>query len=265
MIETVATDAFEMDYLRFGSGAKPLVILPGLSVQSVLSAAGAIERQYHLFCRDFTVYLFDRRKHPPESYSVCDMADDTAAAMRQLGLSDTCLFGASQGGMIAMTIAVNEPSLVGKLALGSTACRMDAARCAVIDGWIRLAREQQSDELYHSFGKAVYPAAVFEKYRAAFSMMASTVTPQDLERFIILAKGTADFDVRAHLPGVACPVLVLGDSDDRVLGADASNEISAQLQGRPDCEMYLYQGCGHAAYDTAPDYAQRLFAFFTKE
>ena len=37
-VETVKTDAFSMDYVRFGSGKRTFVILPGLSVQSVMGA-----------------------------------------------------------------------------------------------------------------------------------------------------------------------------------------------------------------------------------
>ena len=40
-IKTVQTDGFEMEYFCFGHGKEPLVILPGLSVQSVMGAADA--------------------------------------------------------------------------------------------------------------------------------------------------------------------------------------------------------------------------------
>ena len=45
-IETVHTDTFSMNYFRFGKGEKTLVILPGLSVQSVMGAADAIAAAY---------------------------------------------------------------------------------------------------------------------------------------------------------------------------------------------------------------------------
>ncbi|HAQ62906.1 MAG TPA: alpha/beta hydrolase, partial [Ruminococcaceae bacterium] len=75
-----SNEKFEMQYIKFGQGKKTLVILPGLSVQSVIPAAAAIEKQYEIFKNDFTVYLFDRRQNLPEVYSVYDMADDTAEA-----------------------------------------------------------------------------------------------------------------------------------------------------------------------------------------
>ena len=99
-IETVKTDSFSMDYFRFGRGEKILVILPGLSVQSVMGSAEAVAEAYQLLTDDFTVYLFDRRNELPPSYSVYEMARDTAEAFRVLGLENVCIFGTSQGGII---------------------------------------------------------------------------------------------------------------------------------------------------------------------
>ena len=76
-IETVKTAEFEMQYFRFGTGARPFVILPGLSVQSVMGAAEAVAGAYADFAEDYTVYVFDRRSELPETYSVYQMGLDT--------------------------------------------------------------------------------------------------------------------------------------------------------------------------------------------
>lgn len=65
-IETVKTDRFSMDFFRFGNGDKPLVILPGLSVQSVMGAADAIADAYRSLADCYTIYVFDRRTDLPE-------------------------------------------------------------------------------------------------------------------------------------------------------------------------------------------------------
>lgn len=46
------------------------------------------------------------------------------------------------------------------------------------------------------------------------------------------------------------------------MAADATMEIAEKLEHRADFRMYLYAGFGHAAYDTAPDYRERLLRFF---
>lgn len=110
-IETIKTDKFTMDYFRFGEGKETLVILPGLSVQSVMASADAVADAYRPLTDDFTIYLFDRRKELPDSYSVYEMAQDTAEAIQAAGLEHVNLFGASQGGMIAMIITLEHPEL----------------------------------------------------------------------------------------------------------------------------------------------------------
>ena len=263
--DTVKTPDMEMRYIRFGEGKRTLVILPGLSVQSVVPAAPAIEKQYEVFLKDYTVYLFDRRESLPSVYSVYDMAKDTARAMIELGLSDVCLFGASQGGMMAMSIAAIHPELVSRLALGSTACHVKESRSVAIDEWIRLAQEGNAEALYLAFGEKLYPPALFQTYRATLQQVSKTVTPTDLKRFIILAQGLHGFDMTDMMKDIRCPVLAMGDTHDAVLGATALSEIAEQMKDNPNFEAYMYHGYGHAAYDTAPDYTQRLYRFFNGE
>ena len=264
-IETVETGEFSMDYFRFGEGEKCFVILPGLSVQSVMGSAAAVADAYQMFAEEYTVYLFDRRKELPESYSVHDMARDTAEAIRALGLEDICLFGTSQGGMIALDIAIENPDLVDRLILGSTSACITEESAGVIDEWIALAEAGDAKALYLAFGEAIYPPETFEAAKDLLLTAAETVTEEELSRFVILAAGIRDFDVSAELGKIACPVLAIGSEDDRVLGGDATLQIAQALGARPDFVLYMYEGYGHAAYDTAPDYRDRILGFLAEE
>ena len=263
-LDSISVDGAEIKYIRFGKGSKTFVILPGLSLQSVLPLAASVEKQYEIFCNDYTVYLFDRRENLPERYSVYDMAEDTAKAMKALGMSKVCLFGASQGGMMAMIIASRYPGLVSKLALGSTACKADEKSAPVIEEWVSLAKQGDAEGLCLSFGEKVYPKDFFEKYKKAFKVLARTVSSEDLKRFIILASGCDSFDASEEIKSIECPVLVTGDTDDAIFGEKALYDIENQMKNNPDFEKYLYSGFGHAVYDMAPDFTQRLYSFFSK-
>ena len=264
-VDTVNTGTFSMKYLKFGNGPKTFVILPGLSVQSVLGYADAIQAQYANMADDFTIYLFDRREELPENYSIPQMAQDTVTAMKQLGLKDICLFGASQGGMISMEIASQEPDLVQKLILASTCCALGEEENAGIQNWIRLAEAKDAEGLYLSFGELVYPKEVFEPQRQAYIDAAKTVTEEELERFAVLAGTIIDFNCAEDLKQVKCPVLVLGSRDDNVLGGNACPEITNILSSVTDCELYMYDGYGHAVYDLAPDFLDRIKTFCMSE
>ena len=260
---TVLTDTFVMRYFRFGSGDRTMVILPGLSVQSVMNSAEAVAQEYAVFTDDFTVWVFDRSERLSSGYTVFDMAADTAEAFDKLGLSDIYLFGASQGGMIALCIALDHPGLVSKLILGSSACRVSEDQYEVISGWASLAKRKDRAGLYLSFGEKLYPEHVFEAYRPVFVSMAETVTDEELEKFIILAEGTKDFDVSDKIDLISCPVLSIDADDDMVLTPEAGQLIADKLKDKPDFSRFTYSGLGHAVFDTAaPEYQQRMLRFF---
>ena len=260
-IETVKTASFEMQYFRFGSGPRPLVILPGLSIHTVMDSADAVAEAYASMTQEFTIYLFDRRASLPPVYSVYDAARDTAEAMRALGLRDVCLFGASQGGMMALVIAIEYPELVHKLVLGSTSANVQSAQFQVVQNWIRLAEARDGVELYLTFGREIYPPAVFEQFREVLVSMGEGVTEEEFARFVILARGMEGFSVVDRLDSIRCPVLAIGVYEDAVLDADATMEIAEKLDERIDFRLYMYTGFGHAAFDTAPDYRERMRRF----
>ena len=257
-IGTVKTDSFSMDYCRFGHGKDTLIIIPGISVQSIMPSAEAIAEAYKLLTEDFTIYAFDRRKDFPEDYSIKGMADDTAEAIRELGLDKVDIFGASQGGMIAIQIASEYHELVNKLILGSTSAHVGDEESRLFDEWIALAKEGKSEGLYLAFGEAVYPEETLEQVRDLFIQAAGTVTEEELYRFVTMAESIKGMDITDCLDKITCPVLVIGSNDDKVLGADASRYIASRIKG---CELHMYDGYGHAAYDTAPDYRQRMLSF----
>ena len=329
-IETVKTANLEMDFFRFGHGPKTFVILPGLSIKSVMESADTVASQYSAFNDEYTTYLFDRRKDLPTNedqtsgessanesddasvsgsnddsprYTIADMARDTAEAIRALGLSDIYLFGASQGGMIALTLTIENPDLVSKLALGSTTAKISASDIQIssdaassgsassdaassgsasgssvdassfsestgnsdeIANWVDLAKAGDAKTLYREFGRKLYPTVLFEQYKEVLEGLGNFVTSEDLRRFIVIAEGTTGFDVSAFLSKITCPVLVLGSEDDRVIDPQASRDIAGGLVNAK-CELHMYDGFGHAAFDTAPDYKERLLRFFAEE
>ena len=264
-IETFTTNTFTMDYFRFGHGKKNLVILPGLSVQRVMDAADAIANAYHPLTEDFTIYVMERRNELPPEYSIQAMAQDTAEVLNGMGLGAVCLLGTSQGGMMAMEIALKHPALVQKLILASTSAYLPQAAKDLFRHWVNLAKAGNAAELYLSFGEAIYPKTVFDQAREQLIHAAATVTYEDLRRFIIMANDTTSFNVMDELDRISCPVLVIGSKDDHIFGADTSLQIAEHFKGRPGCDCFMYDGYGHAVYDIAPDYKNRIHRYLMSD
>lgn len=260
-IESITEPGFRMDYFRFGTGKNKMIIIPGLSIQSVMPFADLIERDYFVFSRDFTIYVFDRRYDINPGYSINDMADDTVRALEFLNIDKAYIFGASQGGMIGMVMAVCHPELVVKIALGSTAARISGELNSRISQWIELARLGKAEELVPAFSKMIYPAEVYEKSKDIILNSAKHITAGDLKRFEILAGSLIDFDITGKLGALNCPAFVIGSLDDELLGGESSRELHGLI---PGSELFMYNGYGHAAYDLAPEYKEKMFSFFMK-
>ena len=260
-INSVKTSEATVNYMKFGSGTKPFVIIPGLSIKSVLLSANAVENAYSVFGEEYTVYLFDRREELSKGVTVFDFVRDTAEAMTALGISNADVFGTSQGGMIAMALAIEYPELVSHLALGSSAARVHVCSKPVIDKWIELAHSSRAEELCRDFINKVYSKPFAEKYGAMLVQLLSDCTQKELDSFALCARACDGFDITSELKGIKCPLLVLGAENDAVLSGEASKEI-ADILG---CEIYMYgEPYGHAVYDEAPDYRDRLLDFYRR-
>ncbi len=264
-INQVVTNQFMMEYLSFGSGKKTLVILPGLSVQSVIGFAPAIIHQYQCFTDEFTVYVFDRRSDPPQSYHIFQMAEDTANAFIKLGLSEISLFGVSQGGMIALTIASAYPEMIARLSVCSTVMRMNEKRFGIIREWVELAKKKDSAGLYLSIAKHIYPTDLFEQSKDALMAVSKTVTDEELAHFMILANGMRDFDLTDKIDLIKCPVQISYDEKDLIFVDEPASELKRHLTAHAGFESRSFNGFGHALYDTAPDFMEWLYRFFEKQ
>ena len=257
-VNTICTDSFAMDYCIFGAGDTPMVILPGMSVQSVMKNADAVAEAYACFSATHTVYLLDRVREMPLRYTVEDMARDTILAMQALGLRDADVFAASQGGMIALRMAISEPSMVHRLVLGSTLARQNRVSIETFEHWASLADRGDARALNRDFVSRAYCEETQAAFRGYFASVESAGTPEELRRFAIMSRASREFDCFTELDRIRCPVLVLGAKADRVLTGEASREIAQALS----CECFLYDGFGHAVYDEAPDYKERILNFF---
>jgi len=259
-INTVKFDNKEMDWFRFGNESGPkLVILPGLSLKSVMGLKDAVISGYSLLAEDYDVYLFDRIRVFPEKYDVYGMAEDTLRAIHALGLKEVNIMGVSQGSMMAMVMALKEPETVKSLMLCSSASRI--ANPAVFATWKKLAEERDLSALMEAFGGYVYTPSFFEQYKDLIIASGNGTTEQEFKNFIISLEGTPGFDCFDQLKNIQCPALVIGASEDMVLGVQASYDLIEELQ----CESFIYEGYGHGVYDEAPDYLTHIKGFLDKE
>lgn len=258
---TVPIGASEADYFRFGNGERPFLILPGISLHGVTDSAEAVAEGFERFADVYTVTVLERKKDLPDDCSIPGMAEDTAEAMRVLGIRNADVFGASQGGMIGLLLAALHPEAVRRLAVGSTAARSNETSTPIFENWVQLALRADVRALNRDFFSLLYTEELLAALKDQLPALESAGTPAECARFVKLANACRTADLTPALGSISCPVLVLGAENDRVFTADASLELARAL----GCECYIYPHYGHAVYDEAPDYRDRLLTFFMKD
>lgn len=256
-ILTVKANNNEIEYLKFGSGDKNFVIIPGLSLKSVMLSADAVASSYDMFSNDYTVYVFGNAKRLHKGYTIDDMADDIALSIKALSIDNAHIFGVSQGGMIAQMIAIKYPELVAKMIIGSSTSRVKGEVLDLINEWVTLADSGDVVALNRSFFEKVYSKELLDSLGNALLELEKDGTPDEMERMAICAGACVGFDIYDELEKIKCKTLVIGAKNDRVLTANASVEMAEKI----GCDLYMHDG-DHAVYDEAPDYKQRIFDFF---
>ena len=247
--------------IRFGCGERHLVIVPGVSLTSLAGKGALIAGSYALLAKDFTCTLIDRRSEMPEGYTIHQMAGDVLAVMGELGIGQASFFGVSQGGQILLDLAAHHPEVMEQMVLGSTAAMLSEDTKVLFREWKSLALAHDVPGLNDSFQNHVFSEGYRAKYEKAFALLRNVGTPADCDRFAILCEACLGFDVTDALASVTVPAFVIGSVDDHVFpGKVYSRPLAEAL----DCPLYLYEGFGHAVYDEAPDYRERLHGFLAE-
>ena len=261
VIKTVKVDGNELEYAVFGSGRIPLIMIPGISIKSVMLSAQSVAGAYSRYLKNHTVYLFDRRRRAQPDYHIDDMGSELAKALQIIGIENADFFGTSQGGMIAQQVALTHPELVRRLVLACTASRPNEHTEKVITEWIKLAANRDVEGLCTDFVNCLYSEAFAKRFMNVVLKMHGDCTDDELDRFIMLARAGENFDVYEKLGKITCPAFVLGAHNDKVLTGHASEEIAEKI----GCELYMYgEPYGHAVYDEARDFKDRIFGFYNK-
>jgi pimeloyl-ACP methyl ester carboxylesterase len=159
--------------------------------------------------------------------------------------------------MIAQCIAIKHPNFVKKMVLWSTICKIESNALKIISSRIELAKLDNVSELNKNFIMDVYCEETIKQYWDIILQSNADVTNSEIQRFIKLASATFDFDIEKDLWNIKCKTLVIWSNGDLIFGWKSSKNLAKRL----NCELYLYDDYGHAVYDEAPDFRDRMLKF----
>lgn len=247
----------DLNYLSFGIGQRDLIIIQGLNVRDIRGAGASLALMYKQFAKDFRVWFFDRRLHVKEGLTNWDLAEDIYFAMKELQIESADVCGVSQGGMIALALTLEHPERVSQLVLAVTASRTNENIRRVVSRWVNRALNRDHAAINKDTFSLMYSDGYLRKYKPLIPILVRMLRPADYNRFAVLASAILTFDCYDRLHEIRCPVLVLGGEKDRITTGQASVEIAEKL----NCEIHMYSEYGHAAYEEANDFNDRIVSF----
>jgi pimeloyl-ACP methyl ester carboxylesterase len=234
----VSVNGLEMYYEMQGTG-RPLVLLHG-----ALSATGtSFGKVIPTFAQDRQVISFEQQAHGHTAdidrpLTIEQMGEDTAAALRELGIENADIFGYSMGAGIALQIAVNHPDLVHKLVIASVTYNADGFHPGLIEGMAFLEPEMLVGSPWH------------DEY------MNTAPNPDDFPNLIAKVKemnlGHIPSMSAEQIQQIQAPTLLLvGDSDIirlehavemfRLLGGGVNGDVD----GLPRSQLAILPGTSH--------------------
>ena len=225
-----------------GSG-EPLLLLHGgfATIETWRGQAPALAERYR-------VYLPERRGHGrtpdvegPTGFGI--MARDTIAFMEALAIGPAHVVGWSDGGYVALELALARPDLVRRLVLIGT-----AANTAGYTAETRADNEHLTPDSLPPFIRKAY----------------DRLSPDGPEHFPIVFEKLATVwrtepdHALADLGALTMPTLILlGDHDGLTV-----EHAAAMLQAIPRAELAVIPGASHGLLFEKPDLANRLILDF---
>jgi len=184
---------------------------------------------------------FGRSPEPTASLSMPELADLVAAALVSLAPTPCVAVGHSMGTQVVAELAVRHPELVDRVVLIAP-----TVNPAERSGWrqaLRLLQDLANDPpIVGLIGARLYLQAGPRWYLRKLRTM-------------------LDHDIRALLPRIAQPTLVIRGEHDRVAPADWVEEVARTL---PDGRLRIAEGKGHEAMITGAEPVARMIEEFAR-
>ncbi len=222
---------------------------------------------------------FDHRGHGrsargnPETYTLDNNVEDLEALRQHLGLERIGLLGFSYGGMVALTYASRYPHRVSQLIPVVTAA--DSRFLALAQA--KLAQEGTSEQqaiaqlLWDgTFTSEQQLQEYFQLLGPLYSLTFDLEKSMDAWRRVIFNPEAINqafggflktYDIRAELPQISAPTLVIGAEQDWICPPQFSREIA---QAIPNARLEIVPNSGHSIRADAPEILLELASNFMK-
>jgi pimeloyl-ACP methyl ester carboxylesterase len=245
------SDGLSIAYQVFGSGAQDLLIVPGI----ISHAEADWELLEHAHARwrlaqAFRVIVFDKRGQGMSDAfdgvpTLEERMDDVRAVMRAAGSKKAVLFAWSEGGPMAALFTATYPTMVERLILYGSFARFTRApdyphRRTLEELLQQVSATWGKPESMKGFAPSRKDDAVFCEAGARYQRQ--TASPSAIRR---MSTANDQIDVRAILPQVRRPTLILQRRDDRIVSKENGRYLADCI---PDALYVEAPGNDHLWY-----------------
>lgn len=234
----ISVNGLQMYYEIHGEG-QPVVLLHG-AFSAIGTSFGKIlpGLSRHRQVVAFELQAHGRTADIDRPLTLDAMADDTAEAIRQLGLGQVDIFGYSMGASVALQAAIRHPQVLRKLVLASVTYKLEGVHPGLMDGFGEMKPEMMYGSPWHEEYMRIAP------HPEHFNRLFQKKTEMDRQ--------TGDLSEEA-IRAIQVPTLImLGDSDlvrpehavemFRLLGGGVFGDSPA---GLPDSQLAVLPGTSH--------------------
>jgi len=242
-----------VEYTVTGDGP-PVVLIPGLGQRRSGWGEVALEigPLYRVYSCDLRGYGGGNAPWQRE-FTMADLARDMRLFMDALGIGGAAVVGHSEGGFVALELALACPDRVESLVLAASASYTDEYGRTLLRHWRALAEEKSGPQLLIDdlFLWNFSPHFCNTRTRE-MKILKSLVRREDfpLKAFIQHTLACEGHDTRSRLPSLKTPTLLLGGASDIVMTL-RHNVLLHELM--PNSRIVTTPNVGHQLVAEAPE------------
>jgi pimeloyl-ACP methyl ester carboxylesterase len=255
-----------MAYVRWGTGPKTLLFIPGGPGNAAPS--GMSMRMFPLFrplVEDgYTAWYVARRRGMPKGHAIADMADDYAGLVaNEFGGKVDLVVGVSNGGMIGFDLAARHPERFGHIAIAVAGYEVSEQGKTLDHDFARLLSEGRHGEagalMVRSMAPGLrVPGAARVLGAVMGRIMAGEAHPSFASDVMVEAEAEVVCDARDVLPAIPVPVLLVCGDEDLYFPKEVYEETARLI---PDCTLRMYEGAGHVGATRDRRFPQDVLEF----